>query len=176
MLFRSKLIARLFTPDAGRILWNGTDIRDLDYDAYMERLSAVFQDFQLFPFTIRTNLERSAEDQDEALYELLAEVDMKQAVETLPKGLDTGLDKSLYEEATDLSGGQKQKLAIARAIHKQADLVILDEPTAALDPLAESEVYAQFHALTRGKTAIFISHRMSSSLFCDRIQIGRAHV
>lgn len=164
-----KLIARLFTPDAGRILWNGTDIRDLDYDAYMERLSAVFQDFQLFPFTIRTNLERSAEDQDEALYELLAEVDMKQAVETLPKGLDTGLDKSLYEEATDFSGGQKQKLAIARAIHKQADLVILDEPTAALDPLAESEVYAQFHALTRGKTAIFISHRMSSSLFCDRI-------
>lgn len=164
-----KLIARLFTPDAGRILWNGTDIRDLDYDAYMERLSAVFQDFQLFPFTIRTNLERSAEDQDEALYELLAEVDMKQAVETFPKGLDTGLDKSLYEEATDFSGGQKQKLAIARAIHKQADLVILDEPTAALDPLAESEVYAQFHALTRGKTAIFISHRMSSSLFCDRI-------
>ncbi len=103
------------------------------------------------------------------MYELLAEVDMKQAVETLPKGLDTGLDKSLYEEATDFSGGQKQKLAIARAIHKQADLVILDEPTAALDPLAESEVYAQFHALTRGKTAIFISHRMSSSLFCDRI-------
>lgn len=163
-----KLITRLFTPDSGRILWNGEDIQELDYDAYMDRLSAVFQDFQLFPFTIRTNLEQNGED-DEGLYALLEEVDMQKAVKALPDGLDTGLDKSLYEDATDFSGGQKQKLAIARAIHKAADLVILDEPTAALDPLAESEVYEQFHALTRGKTAIFISHRMSSSLFCDRI-------
>jgi ABC-type multidrug transport system fused ATPase/permease subunit len=87
----------------------------------------------------------------------------------LPNKINTHLDKSLYEDATDLSGGQKQKLAIARSIYKMADLVILDEPTAALDPLAESEIYEHFNELTRSKTSIFISHRMSSSLFCDRI-------
>ena len=164
-----KLICRLFEPDAGRILWNGTDISDLDYNAYMDALSCVFQDFQLFPFTIRENVDTGAADTDETLYALLEEVGIKDAVTKLPHGLDTGLDKSLFEHATDFSGGQKQKLAIARAINKQAELVILDEPTAALDPLAESEVYAQFHELTCGRTALFISHRMSSSLFCDKI-------
>lgn len=164
-----KLICRLFKPDSGRILWNGTDIQEFDYQAYMEQLSCVFQDFQLFPFTIRDNLQRREGESDESLRALLREVGMEKAIDRLPAGLDTGLEKSLFENATDFSGGQKQKLAIARAIHKQADLVILDEPTAALDPLAESEIYEQFHELTRGRTALFISHRMSSSLFCDRI-------
>lgn len=168
-----KLICRLFEPDSGRILWNGIDIRDYDYEAYIDKLSCVFQDFQLFPFTIQENIvtQKSGQDEKEEkrLWQVLEEVDMREAVETLPNKAQTYLDKSLYEEATDLSGGQKQKLAIARSIYKESDLVILDEPTAALDPLAESEVYENFNQLVQNRTAIFISHRMSSSIFCDRI-------
>lgn len=168
-----KVICRLFEPDSGRILWNGIDIRDYDYEAYIDKLSCVFQDFQLFPFTIQENIvtQKSGQDEKEEkrLWQVLEEVDMREAVETLPNKAQTYLDKSLYEEATDLSGGQKQKLAIARSIYKESDLVILDEPTAALDPLAESEVYENFNQLVQNRTAIFISHRMSSSIFCDRI-------
>ena len=87
----------------------------------------------------------------------------------LPGGLDTHLNKAVWDDATDFSGGEKQKIAIARSLARTSSLVILDEPTAALDPLAESEVYEHFHQLTRGRTAIFISHRMSSSTFCDKI-------
>jgi ATP-binding cassette subfamily B protein len=170
-----KLICRLFEPDSGRILWNGTDIREYDYEAYINEISCVFQDFQLFPFTIQENIDtknagKGAEQQNQqGIWKVLEEVSIKSAIEALPNKINTHLDKSLYEDATDLSGGQKQKLAIARSIYKMADLVILDEPTAALDPLAESEIYEHFNELTRSKTSIFISHRMSSSLFCDRI-------
>ena len=112
----------------------------------------------------------NAEEGDyENVWKVLDDVGIKKEVEALPRKLDTYLDKSLYEDATDMSGGQKQKLAIARTIYKKADLVILDEPTAALDPLAESEVYENFNELTQKKTSIFISHRMSSSIFCDKI-------
>ena len=169
-----KLICRLFEPDSGRILWNGVDIQELDYDAYIASLSAVFQDFQLFPFSIGENIDPDRTDNEiqqdpSAVNGVLDEVGILDHVDALPSGLSTQLDKSLYEEATDLSGGQKQKLSIARALYKDADLIILDEPTAALDPLAEAEVYEHFHELTEGSTAIFISHRMSSSTFCDRI-------
>ncbi|HCS75014.1 MAG TPA: ABC transporter ATP-binding protein [Clostridiales bacterium] len=170
-----KLICRLFEPDSGRILWNGIDIREYDYKAYIDEISCVFQDFQLFPFTIRENIDTehamlNAEEGDyENVWKVLDDVGIKKEVEALPRKLDTYLDKSLYEDATDMSGGQKQKLAIARTIYKKADLVILDEPTAALDPLAESEVYENFNELTQKKTSIFISHRMSSSIFCDKI-------
>lgn len=170
-----KLICRLFEPDSGRILWNGIDIREYDYKAYIDEISCVFQDFQLFPFTIRENIDTehamlNVEEGDyENVWKVLDDVGIKKEVEALPRKLDTYLDKSLYEDATDMSGGQKQKLAIARTIYKKADLVILDEPTAALDPLAESEVYENFNELTQKKTSIFISHRMSSSIFCDKI-------
>jgi len=169
-----KLICRLFEPDSGRILWNGTDIREFDYDAYMDMLSCVFQDFQLFPFTIRENIDtenagKTQVDNSEEIWNVLDEVGLRGAIEVLPSKIDTHMEKSLYEDAADFSGGQKQKIAIARSIFKKSDLVILDEPTAALDPLAESEVYENFNQLTRSKTAIFISHRMSSSIFCDRI-------
>ncbi|MDD2502644.1 MAG: ABC transporter ATP-binding protein [Clostridia bacterium] len=170
-----KLICQLFEPDSGRILWNGIDIREYDYKAYIDEISCVFQDFQLFPFTIRENIDTehamlNVEEGDyENVWKVLDDVGIKKEVEALPRKLDTYLDKSLYEDATDMSGGQKQKLAIARTIYKKADLVILDEPTAALDPLAESEVYENFNELTQKKTSIFISHRMSSSIFCDKI-------
>lgn len=164
-----KLICRLFEPDSGRILWNGIDIRDYDYDSYLEQISCVFQDFMVFPFTIQDNIDPLGESGEDEVWEILDEVSMGSDVRSLPQQLNTYLDKSLFEEATDMSGGQKQKIAIARAVRKEADLVILDEPTAALDPLAESEVYEHFNDLVRGRTAIFISHRMSSSVFCDKI-------
>jgi ABC-type multidrug transport system fused ATPase/permease subunit len=170
-----KLICRLFEPDSGRILWNGVDIKEYNYIAYIDEISCVFQDFQIFPFTIQENIdtehtgEKAGETDSNSIWSVLEEVGIKAAVEAMPDKLDTCMDKSLYDNATELSGGEKQKLAIARSIYKRADLVILDEPTAALDPLAESEVYENFNELTRNKTTIFISHRMSSSTFCDRI-------
>ncbi len=168
-----KLICRLFEPTEGKILWNGVDIRDYRYEAYLQQLSCVFQDFQLFPFSIFANIAPRWNESDQAarakVQEILAEVELADKISELPQGIDTKLDKSLYEDATDLSVGQKQKVAIARAICKEASLVILDEPTAALDPLAESEIYEHFNQLTRERTTIFISHRMSSSVFCDRI-------
>ena len=164
-----KLICRLFDPREGRILYNGVDIREYDRQIYLRKLSCVFQDFRLFPFSLLDNIAH-ADIRDEAgVWKVLRETGMEEAVKSLPRGLDTKLNKALWEEATDFSGGQKQKLAIARCLYRPAGLVIMDEPTAALDPLAESEVYEHFHELTRGRTAIFISHRMSSSTFCDKI-------
>ncbi|MGI6235525.1 MAG: ABC transporter ATP-binding protein [Christensenellales bacterium] len=164
-----KLICRLFEPQSGRILWNGVDIRDYDYQAYLKELSCVFQDFFLFPFSIRSNIDPEGKGSEKSILAVLEETDMLEAISRLPGGISTHLNKSIWEDATDFSGGEKQKLAIARSLYRPAKLVILDEPTAALDPLAESEVYEHFHQLTRGRTAIFISHRMSSSTFCDKI-------
>ena len=164
-----KLICRLFEPQSGRILYNGTDIREYNYQAYLKQLACVFQDFFLFPFTLRDNLDPEGNSPDEALQATLDEVSLSGVMERLPGGLDTHLNKAVWDDATDFSGGEKQKIAIARSLVRTSSLVILDEPTAALDPLAESEVYEHFHELTRGRTAIFISHRMSSSTFCDKI-------
>lgn len=164
-----KLICRLFEPQSGRILYNGTDIREYNYQAYLQQLACVFQDFFLFPFTLRDILNPEGNSPDDALQAILDEVSLSGVMARLPGGLDTHLNKAVWEDATDFSGGEKQKIAIARSLVRTSSLVILDEPTAALDPLAESEVYEHFHELTRGHTAIFISHRMSSSTFCDKI-------
>lgn len=165
-----KLICRFYRPDEGEILYNGRNIEEYDYDEYMKILAVVFQDYKLFPFTIRENIVAGRTNvSDEEIWQVLEETNIKAAICELPKGLDTYLDKHIHEDGTDFSGGQRQKLAIARSVVKQGELVILDEPTAALDPLAESEIYEDFHRLVRGRTAIFISHRMSSSVFCDKI-------
>lgn len=165
-----KLICRLFEPDSGEILLNGHRISDYNYQAYLAGLSAVFQDFRLFPFSIRENIDPAGHAASEqAIHSVLEQVGLRAEIDRLPQGMDTFMDKSLHSGAADFSGGQRQKLAIARAICKNSDLLILDEPTAALDPLAESEIFQQFAELVSGKTAIFISHRMSSSVFCDKI-------
>ena len=165
-----KLICRFYRPDEGEILYNGRNIEEYDYDEYMKMLAVVFQDYKLFPFTIRENIAAGRTDiTDEEIWQVLEETNIKTAICELPNRLDTYLGKHLHEDGTDFSGGQRQKLAIARSVIKEGELVILDEPTAALDPLAESEIYEDFHRLVRGRTAIFISHRMSSSVFCDKI-------
>lgn len=163
-----KLISRFYEPDKGQILWNGVDIREYDINSYIEQISAVFQDFTLMPYTIFENIMPGSDDRKQA-EESLKDVNMYEYIQSLPKKMDTYLDKSLEKDATHFSGGQAQKLAIARAINKGGSLMIMDEPTAALDPIAESEIFEKFAELTKNKTSIFISHRMSSSTFSDKV-------
>lgn len=164
-----KLVCRFFEPDSGRILINGKDISSYDKASYYKLISAVFQDFALFPMTIGDNIVADMAYDENRLKNICQSLGIDDFIEDLKYSYSTLLYKDIYEGAVDLSGGQKQKIAIARALYRGGDLVILDEPTAALDPLAEAEIYENFDSLTDNKTAIYISHRMSSSKFCDKI-------
>lgn len=167
-----KLICRMYKADSGEILVNGRDIYDYDYLSYMNVISAVFQDYKLFNFTIEENIScrESGADENRVNY-LIGEVGMREKIDTLPEGIHSRFGKEYDEDGVELSGGQGQKIAIARALYKKASMVILDEPASALDPIAEAEIYEKFNSLVEDKTAIYISHRMSSSVFCDRILI-----
>lgn len=167
-----KLICRMYKADSGEILVNGRDIYDYDYLSYMNVISAVFQDYKLFNFTIEENIScrESGADENRVNY-LIDEVGMRDKIDTLPEGIHSRFGKEYDEDGVELSGGQGQKIAIARALYKKASMVILDEPASALDPIAEAEIYEKFNSLVEDKTAIYISHRMSSSVFCDRILI-----
>ncbi|MDE7223596.1 MAG: ABC transporter ATP-binding protein/permease, partial [Acetatifactor sp.] len=167
-----KLLCRLYQPQKGRILVNGRNIQDYNYESYMRQVAAVFQDYRLFDFSIEENISCRAPGQDEStVQKLVAQVGLAEKLKDLPEGMHTLLGKAYDEEGTELSGGQQQKVAIARALYKNASLIILDEPTSALDPLAEAEIYENFNELTGGKTAIYISHRMSSSVFCNKVLV-----
>jgi len=167
-----KLICRLYKPDSGTIKINGTDIFEYDHESYMARIAAVFQDYRLFAFGIDENITCQPSGTNEGqIDELLVQVGLKGKIESQPKGVKTMLGKAYSTEGVELSGGESQKVAIARALYKNASLIILDEPTSALDPLAEADIYANFNKLVGDKTAFYISHRMSSSVFCDRILI-----
>ena len=168
-----KLLTRLYKPTEGKITINGIDIQDVDYETYMSKIAAVFQDYRLFGLTVEENItgKIATEDESPELFEILREVGASGDIESLPLGLKTPLDKRYDKEATKLSGGQSQKIAIARALYKNAPIVVLDEPTAALDPLAEHDVYLRFDQMVQDKTAIYISHRLSSCRFCDRILV-----
>lgn len=167
-----KLICRMYKADSGEILVNGRNIYDYDYLSYMNVISAVFQDYKLFNFTIEENIScrESGADEKRVNY-LIDEVGMREKIDTLPEGIHSRFGKEYDEDGVELSGGQGQKIAIARALYKKASMVILDEPASALDPIAEAEIYEKFNSLVEDKTAIYISHRMSSSVFCDRILI-----
>ncbi len=164
-----KLICRFFKPNSGEILWNGINIKEYNKEKYMEKLSCVFQDFALFPLSIKDNIVADKDFFKEKVYKIIEDVSLSNRINSLPEGIDAYLNKEIYDGGTDFSGGEKQKLAISRGIYRNGELVILDEPTAALDPLAESEIYENFNELTNNKTSIFISHRMSSSKFCDKV-------
>lgn len=168
-----KLLARLYDPTEGEILLNGVNIREYDYDEYMKLLSVVFQDFKLLSFSIKENiaLDNVENVKDEDIEEVLRKGGFEKDLEKLPKGIYTPIYKNFDEGGIEFSGGQAQKLAIARAIYKDAPIVILDEPTAALDPKAEHEIYSKFNELIGKKTTIYISHRLSSCKFCDKIAV-----
>lgn len=167
-----KLICRMYKADSGEILVNGKNIYDYDYLSYMNTISAVFQDYRLFNFTIAENISCQAQNEDkERIERLVDEVGLKDKVAELPQGIFSRFGKDYDQEGIELSGGQGQKIAIARALYKKASMVILDEPASALDPIAEAEIYEKFNNLVEDKTAIYISHRMSSSVFCDKILI-----
>lgn len=165
-----KLLLRLYEPTEGEIRLNGIDIGKYDYDEYVQIFSVVFQDFGIFDFPLDENIAASEDVDSARVKKVIDQVGLTELVNSLPDKEHT----LLYHENGDgvaLSGGEAQKLAIARALYKDAPFVILDEPTAALDPIAEAEIYENFDTLVGDKTAIYISHRMSSCKFCDRIVV-----
>lgn len=166
-----KLLLRLYDPTEGRILLNGTDIRGFDYDEYQNLMAAVFQDFRLFSFTLKENVCFDKECDDEVVIDCLRRSGFGNKLNQLPKGIYTNVYKNFEEDGFEPSGGEGQKIALARALFKDTPVVILDEPTAALDPRAEYEMYQNFNKMSEGKTTIFISHRLSSSRFCDKIAV-----
>lgn len=167
-----KLICRMYQADSGEILINGRNIYEYEYMSYMNTISAVFQDYRLFNFTIAENISCQEKECDVAeVKRLIGEVGLEEKIKELPLGIESRFGKEYDEDGIELSGGQSQKIAIARALYKKASMVILDEPASALDPIAEAEIYEKFNGLVEDKTAIYISHRMSSSVFCDKILI-----
>ena len=167
-----KLICRLYQPKSGEILINGHNIFDYEHKSYMEKIAAVFQDYKLFAFSLDENITCDEVNiNTERTMELIEEVGLQDKIENLPNGLASLYGKAYDESGIEMSGGESQKVAIARALYKDASLLILDEPTSALDPLAEADIYENFNKMVGGKTAIYISHRMSSSIFCDKILI-----
>ena len=165
-----KLLCRLYEPTSGYITLNGIDIRKYSYKEYTPAFSVVFQDFHLFSLPLDENIAAGTEIDEAALQSSLAKVGLTECVQRLPQGTHTRLYNN-NGTGVDLSGGEAQRTAIARALYKDAPFVILDEPTAALDPIAEAEIYEQFSQMISGKTAVYISHRMSSCKFCDRIVV-----
>ena len=166
-----KLLCRLYDPQEGQILLNGIDIRKYRYDDYMGIFSVVFQDFQLICQPLGNNVAGSMEYDRERVKRALIDAGFADRLAAMEKGLDTMLYKNLSEDGVEVSGGEAQKIAIARALYKDAPFIILDEPTAALDPIAEAEIYSKFDEIAGNKTAIYISHRLSSCKFCDEIAV-----
>ena len=166
-----KLLCRLYDPTEGAILLNGIDIRKYDYREYMDIFSVVFQDFRLLSLKLGENVATSADYDEVRVHGCLEGAGFGKRLATLDAGLDTMLYKDFDDSGIDVSGGEEQKIALARALHKDATFIILDEPTAALDPIAEYEVYNRMNEITEGKTAIFISHRLSSCRFCQDIVV-----
>ena len=166
-----KLLCRLYDPQEGEILLNGIDIRKYRYDDYMNIFSVVFQDFQLISQSLGSNVAGSMRYDPQRVEKALTDAGFGPRLKTLPKGLETQLYKDYSEDGVEVSGGEAQKIAIARALYKNAPFIILDEPTAALDPMAEAEIYAKFNEISGDKTAIYISHRLSSCKFCDEILV-----
>lgn len=165
-----KLICRLYKINEGEILVNGVNIDHYNYSSYISKIFAVFQDFKLFAYSIKENILNEDGDEKEA-YQIACKVGLKEKIDKLDDGINSLYSKSFDEKGIELSGGECQKVAIGRALHSKSSLIILDEPTSALDPIDEAEIYSSFNNLVQNKTALYISHRMSSSVFCDKVLI-----
>ena len=165
-----KLLCGFLDPTQGTVRLNGVDIRKLNRRAYYKLFSAVFQEFSLLEATVAENVAQQVEGIDEEkVWQCLENAGLSDAVRALPQGLKTHLGRSIYDDGTELSGGQTQRLMLSRALYRDGAVLVLDEPTAALDPITESEIYLKYSEMTQGKTSLFISHRLASTRFCDRI-------
>ena len=165
-----KLLCRLYDPTEGRILLNGRDIREYNSEEYRRLFAVVFQDFQLFALPLGENVAASMQYDEKRAQECLEKAGIGAWAAKLPKGLRQPL-YTVEDDGVNISGGEAQKIAIARALYKDAPFVVLDEPTAALDPIAEADIYSRFREMTDQKGALYISHRLSSCRFCDTIAV-----
>lgn len=166
-----KLLCRLYDPNEGRILLNGVDIREYDEAQYQKRFSVVFQDFKLMALSLEENVAASKEYDAARVRECLEKAGFAERLAKMKQGILTCIYRDIDEDGVEVSGGEAQKIALARALYKDAPFVVLDEPTAALDPISEHEIYSGFEKLVGEKTAVFISHRLSSCRFCDEILV-----
>lgn len=166
-----KLLLRLYEPTEGKILLNGVDISTYDLESYFNVFAPVFQDINLFALTFAENVSMESHDQTnlQLVEEYTKNSGLEEKLNNLPNGLNTQMLKIIYDDGIDMSGGEKQKLALARALYKNSPVVVLDEPTSALDAIAESKLYQEFDKLIGGKTAVYISHRLSSTQFCNNV-------
>ena len=166
-----KLLCGLYGVTDGEIRVNGKNINDFSLDSYFDLFSVVFQDYHFLPVSVAKNVALCEDDKidRERLYDCLRKAGIAEKIESLPQKENTLMNKTVYKTAVDFSGGEKQKLLLARALYKDAPILILDEPTAALDPIAENELYLKYNSLSQNKTSFFISHRLSSTRFCDKI-------
>ncbi len=166
-----KLLCRLYDPTEGEITLNGVDIKEYSYEQYMSLFSVVFQDFTLFSLPLGQNIAAGVEVDEQRAVDSLNKVGLGSRLREMPNGLDSYIYKSFDKDGIEISGGEAQKIALARALYKDAPIVVLDEPTAALDPIAEYEIYTKFNDIVGNKTAIYISHRLSSCRFCNDIAV-----
>lgn len=164
-----KLLCGLYYPTNGDILINGKSSRDFSSESYFDLFSAVFQDYFFMPMTIAENISAEMDYDKEKLYSAFKKAGILEKINALPNKENALMDKNVYKNAVDFSGGEKQKLLLAKAVYKNAPVLILDEPTAALDPISENELYLKYNELTENKISFFISHRLSSTRLCDRI-------
>lgn len=166
-----KLLLRLYEPDEGTIYLGGRDICTMSREETLKQFAVVFQDFKLLAFSVKENICIGPDGDEERLHEVLRKLDLDKVLESTPHGAETSVYRLFDEEGVEFSGGERQKMAIARALYKDSPIVVMDEPTAALDPIAEAEIYGHLNQLVEHKTALFISHRLSSCKFCDRVAV-----
>lgn len=166
-----KLLCRLYDPTEGEITLNGIDIRKYKYEEYMALFSVVFQDSKLFSFSLAENVAADTEYDPARVEDCVRRAGLSERLDTMDKGIETCLYKDFDEQGVEISGGEAQKLCLARAIYKGAPFIVLDEPTAALDPISEHDIYTKFNGIVGTRTAIYISHRLSSCRFCDEITV-----
>ena len=166
-----KLLCGLLEPHEGRILMDGRDIRTIPGAELYGKFAAVFQHSRILPITVAENVMLDIRERQDraAMWDKLRQAGLEEKVKSFPAGEETCLVRQISQDGADLSGGQEQRLLLARALYKDAPVLLLDEPTAALDPIAESGIYQKYGELTAGKTSVFVSHRLASTRFCDRI-------
>lgn len=165
-----KLVCGFLDPTEGRILLNGEDIRKFNRNDYYALFSAVFQEFSVLDVTVKENVAHCVDGIDETrVWQCIDKAGLTEKIKSLPKGIETHLGRRVFKDGVEFSGGQTQRLMLARALYKNAPILVLDEPTAALDPIAENDIYQKYNDMTHGRTSFFISHRLASTRFCDRI-------